>query len=324
MAVSTYTTEEILERVRIKGGWTNNFQLGATDDDIIDLMNEAMYTEIVPRLMKVKEEYLVITRRIPISANKSRYRIPERAAGQKLRDLYYLDQQGTRIRLPHISRENRHEHSDSPTTSPEAYFLEGTHIVLVPDLVGASGQLELAYFFRPGQLVRNELAREVTVLQTVGGLKRFSYIGAAPSGWTTGLMFDIHSYLSGAQPKAFSITAQEVNSAGSYIDFTLTDVDGSQFGTDAVESADWICLEGAAVVPGLPFELIPVLVQATVTRMAEQLGDETYQYNRAELDRMLQAAGYLYDTRVEGQPKKLVSKQGRALYGGGGWGGGSW
>src|SRR5688572_22687479 len=127
-----------------------------------------MYTELLPRLMKVKEDYFVITRRIPLTASENRYRIPNRAAGQKLRDLFYIDSAGTRCRIPHISREHLDEYAVTPATEPEGYYLEGTHIVLVPELSGSSGSLEVSYFFRPGQLVRNLEVRQITSMTNLG------------------------------------------------------------------------------------------------------------------------------------------------------------
>jgi hypothetical protein len=318
VAVLTYTSNQLLDRVRKKAGWTANEQLGSEDTDLLKSLNEALFTEILPRLMKVKEEYFVITRRVPLTGSEHRYRIPKRAAGQKLRDIFWIDSSGDRFRLPHISREDRNTFSSSATTSPEAYYLENTYIVLVPDLSGASGSLEIAYFFRPGQLVdaTNETR---TVTGIAGGALTLS--STIPATFLTSVRYDIHSPDSGAEIRAFDI--QPTTATGTTITFAATSVDGSEYGTDPVQIGDYVCLAGEAAVPGIPLELHPVLVQATVVRMAEGQGDDAAALHRQELDRMLQAAGYLFDYRVEGQPKKIVSKIGNILYGGGGWYGGA-
>lgn len=317
MAVLTYTTDQLLDRIRKKAGWTDNDQEGARDEDLIRSLNEAMYSELLPRLMKTKEEYFVVTRRIPISLpTEHRYRVPKRAAGNKLRDLFYIDPNGARVRLPHINREDLDRYSDTPVAEPEAYYLEGSHIVLVPELSGASGFLEMAYFFRPGQLVLPAETRKITTITGVSPVV-LGYAGGTPAGWTTSLRYDIHSPDSGAEIKVFDISVLAVGANS--VDVTLTAVAGSGYGEDPVAVGDYICLTDEAAIPGIPRELHPALIQATVARMEESQGNaEMAAMHRSELDRMLQAAGYLFDYRVEGQPKKLISRQGQQLYGGGG------
>jgi len=317
LSTLTYTANQLIETIRKKAGWTANDQLGSQDADLIRHLNEAMYTEILPRLMKVKEEYFVITRRVPLTSNENRYRIPKRAAGNKIRDLFYIDDSGGRIRLPHISRENLDAYPDSGT-SPEAYFLEGTRIVLVPELTGASGSLEIAYFFRPGQLVKIDEVVRITDVTLVGGSQsNYGVAGPIPASWDSTSLLDIHSPNSGAEIKAFDLDPVVLDIPTDTIGFFNVVIDGSEYGADPVEVGDYICLAGEAAIPSLPRELHPVLAQAAIVRMAEGEADDTYQYHKTELDRMLQAAGYLFDTRVEGQPKKLVSRQGAWLYGGG-------
>ncbi len=321
MTIAVYTSDQLIDRARKKAGWTNNSQTGSTDTDVLRHLNEAMWTEILPRLMKTKEGYFAISRRIALTASESRYRIPKRAAGGKLNHIYYIDSAGERVRLRNIGPEQLDEY-DLTATEPEAYYLENAYIVLVPELTGTpTGSLELSYFFRPGQLVKTIEARQITGISDIGAFWTLSFTGGTPvvnPGWTTVSRYDIHSQDSGGQIKTFDLLCTTVSSPGNQITFSEAEVNGSAYGSDAVEIGDWICLAGEAVVPGLPLELHPVLVQAAVVRMAEGLGDETYQYHRAELDRMLQAGGYLFDTRVESEPKKMVSRQGQALYGGGG------
>jgi hypothetical protein len=317
MSLLTYTTAQLIDRIRKKAGWTNNDQAGATDVDLIRHLNEAMFTEIIPRLMKVKEEYFVITRRIELATafNENRYRIPKRAAGNKLRDLFYIDSSGTRRRLLHISREDLDLYSNTPVKEPEAYFLEGTHIVLVPELSAPTGSLEIAYFFRPGQLAPATETRQITSISGDSPVT-LGFVGGAPSGWTTSLAYDIHSPDSGAQIKVFDISASVIGASS--IGVGLNSVAGGNYGEDPVTIGDYICLAGEAAVPGVPLELHPVLIQATVVRMEESQGNaETTALHRQELDRMLQVAGYYFDYRVEGAPKKLTPRQGAMLFGGG-------
>ena len=95
-----------------------------------------------------------------------------------------------------------------------------------------------------------------------------------PTGWTTVNTFDIHSSKSGAEIKIWEASASAVGGSGTLDKVTFSAaIDGSTFGTTAVEVGDWICLTGEAALPALPVDMHPLLVRAGAARIAEARGD---------------------------------------------------
>lgn len=130
-------------------------QITFSEDDILAFLNEEMMISQVPSVLQFHEEFYVFTKEVEIRANKSRYPIPERAIGMKLRDLFYKDTSGNVFEMVRVSPDDKayYQFSNS-TNSLVKYYLEGNDVVLVPNVnLNASGSLVFSYFIRPNQLV---------------------------------------------------------------------------------------------------------------------------------------------------------------------------
>jgi hypothetical protein len=305
MSARQYTAEELIASVRLRARVPNVKASGSTDPDLLRLLNEEQWNELVPWLMRQREEYYVVEERIPLVAGKTKYRINHRAIGQKLRDIVLVDNANDNRRqmIPRINREERPYH-DTPYTAreDEGFFLEGNNIVLVSVDATANSMLEVAFFFRPGEIVMSTAARKVLTIDTA--TKTITVDGVIPSDWTNADLFDIHSAKSGAEPKMWDQVATTV--AGETLIFTSA-IDGSAFGTQAVEVGDWVCLAEEAALPALPRELHPVLAQAAVCRVVEAEGDtEALRNHSAKLNRMLEQSISMLDFRVEGKVQKIA------------------
>jgi hypothetical protein len=313
LAVLQYTADELIATVRNIASLPDHNQVGSQSADIIRYLNEEMMAELVPALLKAREEYFVLTRRIPIVEGQDRYRIPQRAIGLKLRDLHYVDGAGDVHDIEHIERERADDYGDDGSGCPPAFHLENNQIVLIPRGGSFSGFLEVVYHFQPGQLV---LANQARLIQSVAG-GVITLTQNAPSTFTTTARYDIHSPLSGGEIKAFDIPCSNVSAA--QLTFTQADIDGSVYGSLKAETGDYVVLAGEAALPALPRELHPVLAQAAACRAREAIGDvDGVAMHKAKLDRMLLNAMALLECRVEGRPPKITNPAGWALYGGGG------
>ncbi len=298
------TAEWFLDRIRTKGGFGDNSADGSTDDDILGYLNLEM-SKVVGTLLRTKEEDYVVSELINISANKSRYRMPDRAMFNRLQDVMYR-KDNVRYVLEPINRKHLADYDYlSSSDTPEHYYPESNYIVLVPDMSSAAGgQLELSYCFRPGQLVDHNECRQVSSIS--GNTVNFS--SAIPSGWSVTDTFEIHSYKSGAEIKDWDLTA--VSASGTSITFT-NKIDGSIYGTNAVEADDWICLTEQAALPGIPEDMYNYLIISTVIRMATTLGDVTkVQIFTDELDRMTADLGILLESRIENRAQKFSNRNG--------------
>lgn len=143
-----------------------------SDNEILAFVNEEMFVSMVPSILSYHEEFFVTrlleggTDKIELEANKSRYTIPTRAIGSRLRDLFLEDDQGNLKRMERINPDNKtifDDDSSGSTSYINKYYLESTDIILVPD-VGSSPteNLVFSYYLRPNQLVEETRAATIS------------------------------------------------------------------------------------------------------------------------------------------------------------------
>ncbi len=97
-----YTSDKLIEAVKRKIAFPIN-QNTFTEDDILAFANEEMFIAQVPAVMQYHEEYFVYRVQVPLVTNISRYSIPDRAIGMKLRDLFWSDASGNYFEMTRIS-----------------------------------------------------------------------------------------------------------------------------------------------------------------------------------------------------------------------------
>ena len=291
-----YDSDDLLESVKNSGMIPEAQSTGCNDQDILDHLSAVLQSTMALELMRIREEYYVATERLTAAQE---VRIPHRAMGLKLRDIFYVTGTDRQELLP-IPREELQDY-DAPT-GVNGYYIEGAYIQLVaPSTV--SGYLEVSYFSRPGDLVPTSEARQVT--DVTGQVVTLA--SAIPDSWTTADTFDIHSQYSGAELKVWDATASIVGTAPDTNKITFTTViTGATYGTHAVQVGDWVCLAGEAAVPALPRELHPVLVRGACLRLAEAFGDQQgMQYHGALFQSDLKRALTVFEGRVEGRPLRI-------------------
>ena len=306
-----YTTEQILKKVRDQYQIGDAGSLGTTDADLLDFVNAEMMMELIPQIARLHEEFFVLTELInlPVSSGieSTHIQIPDRAVGNSLRDLFLLRGK-TRISLPRINREDLgafESDRGSAGTGVRGFFIEGVRIRVFPG-GQAADQLEVAYLFRPSQLVKADGYRTVTALDTT--LNTVTVSGGTPPPFAVGDLIDIHGPNSGAEIRVFDNEVTAVN--GSIL--TLADsIDGtdSREGRQPVALKDFVAQRETAAIPMLPRELHPILAQATVVRLAEAMDDtEKYQLHLNHLERQMKLSRYFLEKRVIGRPRKIVNR----------------
>jgi hypothetical protein len=320
MARRTYTGEELIESVRNLGMIPNTGPLGGKDEDILLNLNEYFSLYMMPLLVSLREEYYVRTTRIAISGTTLRYRMPDRAIGEKLRMIRYVASDGHMddAPLPEISPERQGDYTWDATGRPSGWYLEGNHICLVASSV--SGSLEVSWYFRPGQIVKSTAARKLTAVDLTA--RTVDSATAFPAAWTTGDKFDVHSYKSGAEVKVWDMVITALTTSPPYrITFSAANpIDGSTRGTYAAEVGDWICLAGEAAIPALPVDMHPLLVEAGNIRTQAGLGKIEAVKIHHELMKEAEASILkVVKKRVEGHSKRILGRRGLLWKQGRGW-----
>jgi hypothetical protein len=291
-----YTGDELISVVRMRGGLNDTDSQGSSDTDILNVLNEEALTTLYEVVQRCREEFYLARERIPFTS-ATRYRIPARAMHNRVRDVLWVESDGTRHNLYPIPLEDQPCYSATGDNIPFGYTFEGNLIQILPLEGSFSGNLEVVYFLRPNELVMSTACRQVeTVSLTTGAITLDSDM---PTSWTTSLTYDFHSQYSGAELKAWGLTPSVA--ALDDMTFAAADINGTTVGRMPVEVGDYVCIAETCALPGLPRELHPVLAQAAMCRILESTDPERFQVSNTELQAMLQRQYTLFSKRDESE-----------------------
>lgn len=142
-----------------------------TNLDILAFANEEMFLAQVPSVLQYHQEYFVTYEQVPLQTNLSRYPIPNRATGMKLRDLFWMDQNGNLFEMTRIDEHDRafFQRNVGANQAVHKFFIQGNDVILTPGVVDSpTGSLIFVFFLRPNQLVKNDRAAIVNnFVQTI-------------------------------------------------------------------------------------------------------------------------------------------------------------
>ena len=318
-----YTADELIALVRDEARIPDTAATGNADADILNRINETLSSYLYGMVMEVKEEYFLRTTRYNLASTEERYKIPARAMYQKLRDVKWAETEtGGYSPLAHMNVGQLDDTYSSTTTSnaPSAFYVEGNHIHLWPNLSGATGFIDLSFYFAPGDLV---LQAEVAKVAAVDfDTKKVTLDRALPTTgsatWDVNALYDVHSPDSGAEIRKWHGAldgAPDVSTpAEPVLEFT-TPIDGSVVGEDPVEIGDYVCLTNEAALPGVPRELHPTVGKLAAANILEDEGDtEGFQAKTALSDRELY--GYKKSMGALGRMENRVEAKPRFIRGG--------
>lgn len=155
------TTTDLISSIKRRASIPTNQKLFSTQD-FIDILNEQLNTYIMPFIMEQHEEFFVNFVDLPLVKNKTHYKIPDRAIGNKIREVVYKDDNGNFTELSLISLEDLEDYqNDSNLDYNSVFYLENNNIVLLASSEGV-GSLRMYYYLQPNTLVDNELGMSIT------------------------------------------------------------------------------------------------------------------------------------------------------------------
>lgn len=183
-----YTSQDLINAVKRKIMLPiaqNTF----TESDILAFANEEMQISQTPSVLQFHEEYFVFAKVFPLVPNISRYAVPNRAIGMRLRDVSFSDQSGNVSEMTRINPDDKAFFQQSTGTNQaiHKYYLEGNDVVLTPSItaIPPTGNINFYFYLRPNQLVADSRAakiqgfvKEITIVAsdlTVGDSVTVSY-----------------------------------------------------------------------------------------------------------------------------------------------------
>lgn len=155
-----YTSNELIAAVQ-RNINIPLYQLTYTNEDILAFATEELFLAQVPSIMQFHEEYFVFPEEVALVPNKSKYPIPKRAIGMKLRDLFYKDANGNLIEMSKVNPDDKSYFQEYSNASPEPihYYIQNNSIIIVPEVAATvQGSLVYTYFLRPNSLVTDDRA----------------------------------------------------------------------------------------------------------------------------------------------------------------------
>lgn len=288
------TTSDLLESIKQRAMIPDN-QDTWSDERLLVTATEDMRSAIVPLLMSVREEYFVTSEDISVVSGTSRYSIPERSAGQGIRDIIWIDAEGNQNPMTQITLEDGEWDTNNGTNGvPYAYRVEWDSIVLSPD-VTSSGTMRVMYVVSPGDLVATSEAVQITGINTLTNTVSASTV---PATWTGSETVDIIRGSAGCEYLAIGSTITNISG---------TDITLSALPT-GLQVGDWIALEGESPVPQLPRDLVPLLAQKVVVSVLESMNQRgAAETAEARFQKLITSAMSMISPRVKGGAKKIVA-----------------
>jgi hypothetical protein len=299
----SFTTDSLITSVKRRATIPENQALFSTQD-FIDFANEEMIMSIVPEVMRLHEDYFLISDDVALVANQSRYRIPERAIGNMLRDLSFVDNSGNVLEMTRLSIDDTPEFNLPFTQNRlSAYHVEANQIVLQPAISGTvSGSLRFSYYLRPNNLVTEDRVGIITSINTSTGELT---LDKTPSVFSVTETFDIVEARSPNFTIAKEINASSINTTTNIITFAISDLP-----TD-LKVGDHICLKTECIIPQIPSDLHVYLAHKIAMRCLEAMGDaqgiQLAEKKSIELENKLTN---IIDNRVQASPQKVVNRRG--------------
>jgi hypothetical protein len=301
------TSEDLITSIKKRSGIPEH-QKTFEDLDILRFANEEMDNVLIPLILRVKEEFYVRTESFQLTAGQTRVKIPYRAVGSKIRNIFLEDSSGSRRSLSRIQPEDVGEFSyGDHQGSKGIFYLEGDEVVFVsPATVNDNDFVKISFYLKPNDLTTDDRVPTITLIEDAGASTNL-YLSSLPDHFQIGDTVDF--------------IEDERNHKILDYDIALTDVDDDVSGEvritiatadlpDELQVGDHVAISGETKVPQLPADLHAMLCQAAACRMLEAQGDSNLEKAEKTLTKMMDAALSIIDTRTEGNPQKILNTGG--------------
>ena len=304
-----YTSDEIVKSVKRRIVMPTSQNL-FTDQDLLDFATEEMNMAMVPMIQSQQEDYFLYTQLIDLIPGQTKYPIPYRATGNKLREVSFQSSAGNVLEMTRIGVGDLPFYNQSSSSNQVyAYYVENNQICLVPEGGGStfSGQLRFTYYIRPNTMVPLEEVASVTSVNLLTGVITFSSLPEKyfdnTGNLNPDLLVDFVMVESPHKTLKFDVLPLSADRNAKTITFTPSDIPST------LRKGDQVCKATESAIPQIPSDLHVMLAHRVATRVLEAIGDtEGLQNANQKLVEMEKRAADLIDDRVEDSPRKLVNR----------------
>ncbi len=296
-----YTADELIKSVKMRASVPTS-QNRFKDEDFLRFANEEMALGLVPTILRNHEDYFLISQDVPVVENKSKYSIPYRAIGNKLRELSFVDSNGNIFEMTRIGIADVPFYTKQSSSGIYAYYASNNEICLVPEQHNsASGcSLRFSYYIRPNSLV---LLKNVGIISSIDRNTGILQLSQLPDDFNASLPLDLIQIKSPHKCLSLEITAVSMNSTSKTITLNIADI------PDDLVIGDHVTKATESAIPQVPSDMHMILAHRVATRLMEAMGDtEGLQNANQKLSELEQQATTLIDNRIEDAPQKVVNR----------------
>jgi hypothetical protein len=290
--LSDYTTDIFVSDVRSAAMLPTTSTATFTDADLLRFADREMQSKMIPLVMALQEAFWDFDATAALVQDSGAwsvgYRIPSRAIGGKLRQVVLLDENGTQHGVVRLS-------NDDVTARVPGFLVQGNLVYFYNPWGNWNGlTVQMTYPLRPGTLVLPAAAGLITSINSAVEVS----VSSVPVTFNGSATYDLIR----GQP---GFECQDVARAAS---ITSTEMTFSSL-PNGLEAGDWIALGGQSPVPQIPVELHPLLVQRTVVKVLEAIGDrEGMGAAQAKAQEIESDARTVLSPRVDGEAKCVTNR----------------
>ena len=261
--------------------------------DYLSILNDESMSVIVPLMVSVNEEFFLEYSDQATVSGQANYRIPKRSVVSGLRDCQLIDTSGNVTQLARLFEDGK----TTVASQARGYYLKGNQVVLSPTPTDSTMTLRLAYFRRPQSYVLPTACAQVSAINTVSNIVTVS---SAPSTFATGVLLD---FVQGATPyDTLAFDQAVVGISGTAITFSSLPT--------GLALGDWLSLSTQTCVPGIPEEVVPLLVQAALVTCLSAKKDNAVSVEKDKMERMAQNLLRILAPRVRDNSVKINNLSG--------------
>jgi hypothetical protein len=275
-----------------------------TDEDILDILNEEVTQGLLATIMSLNEEHMVDHIDITVTevADLSNgIKIPERAVGNKLRDVAYI-REGNVYELSRISLEELSDFRndfDRYNYNLDLFYIEGDRIKFVSDKVSADS-VRIYFYMMPNDIVEEEDCGEIFSVADNGDGTTTLTLVDIPDDFSNLPVMDFVSVKVPNKIIGYDKTPTNVNRNQKTITFNTADL------PDILEAGDYVCQQFTSPFLNMPTEMHSLLAQRAAIYILEALGDtEGLRNAMTRLQGMETSIQTILEDRVEGAPQKI-------------------
>jgi hypothetical protein len=274
------------------------------DEDILDILNEEVTQGLLSTIMSLNEEHMVDHIDIPITSTanlREGIKIPERAVGNKLRDVAYISS-GKVYELSRITLEEISDYDSSigrTNYNLDVFYIEGDKVKFVSNKSHADF-IRFYFYMMPNDIVHEEDCGQIfSITDNLDDTTTIELV-SIPDNYSNLPIMDLVSNKVPNKIIGYDIEPLNVNRTLKTVTIETASV------PTGLSKGDYICEQFTSPYLNMPTEMHALLAQRASIFILEALNDtEGLKNALMRLNGMERSIQTTLEDRVEGAPQKI-------------------